>query len=100
MADGAVERSMQFGVPNAIAALLRGLPSPWAFCGGWAIDLFLNRITRSHKDVDVAVFRHDQHLVRSYFTNCGWTAEKIVDGKLLPWNADEFIELPVPELWF
>ena len=48
---------------ESIATLLTPLPITWGFCGGWAIDLFLNRITRSHKDVDIAILRTDQHLV-------------------------------------
>jgi hypothetical protein len=32
---------------------------PWWIAGGWAIDLFLDRETRPHKDLDVGVLRRD-----------------------------------------
>jgi len=32
---------------------------PWWVAGGWAIDLFLNRSTRQHHDLDVGVLRRD-----------------------------------------
>ena len=38
---------------------------PWAVCGGWGIDLFLNRVTRPHEDVDFAVLRKDAWLVNA-----------------------------------
>lgn len=44
-------------VLEQIATLLSPLPITWGFCGGWAIDLALNHITRPHKDVDVAILR-------------------------------------------
>ena len=33
---------------------------PNRYCGFWAIDLFLDRPTRPHKDVDIAILRLDQ----------------------------------------
>jgi hypothetical protein len=32
----------------------------WALAGGWAIDLWLGRVTRDHHDVEVAIQRRDQ----------------------------------------
>jgi hypothetical protein len=55
---------------QAIATLMAGYAHPWAVCGGWAIDLFLARQTREHKDVDVA--RRDQLQVRAYLVARGW----------------------------
>jgi hypothetical protein len=37
---------------------------PWCIGGGWAIDLWLGRVTRRHADVDVVILRRDQHTVR------------------------------------
>jgi hypothetical protein len=68
-------------------------------CGGWAIDLFLDRVTRSHKDVDVAVRRQDQRAIQSYLTSHGWRLEKAVDGALIPWATDEHISLPDHVIW-
>jgi hypothetical protein len=68
---------------ESIAALLTPLSITWGFCWGWAIDLFLNRITRVHKDVDVAILRTDQRLVFDFLRQRDWTLEQEVDGKLL-----------------
>ena len=71
----------------------------WAVCGGWAIDLFLNRVTRSHKDVDFAVLRKDQLIMQEYLLSRGWSLEKAVCGQLVPWQRSEWIDLPVHVIW-
>ena len=57
---------------------------PWAVCGGWGIDLFLNHVTRPHKDVDFVILRKDQLSIQEYLSTRGWTLEKAVSGKLIP----------------
>jgi Aminoglycoside-2''-adenylyltransferase len=84
---------------ESIAALFTPLPIIWGFCGGWAIDLFLNRTTRPHKDVDIAILRGDQRVVFDFLRQKGWTLEQAVDGKLLPFHRDEFLLLPVHTIW-
>ena len=71
----------------------------WAVCGGWAIDLYLNRITRPHKDVDFAVLRKDQFVIQEYLLSRSWTFEKAVSGELIPWQKGEWIDLPVHVIW-
>ncbi len=44
----------------------------WAICGGYALDLFLNRNTRMHGDVDLCVFETDREKVVEYFAQRGW----------------------------
>lgn len=44
----------------------------YAICGGHAIDLFLDRKTRTHKDLDVAVFWEDRNKVVQYMIDNGW----------------------------
>jgi hypothetical protein len=46
--------------PKEIAELLSEFARPWWICGGWALDLFLDRETRRHDDLDVALLRKDQ----------------------------------------
>src|SRR3712207_5969706 len=84
---------------TAIAALMADFDWPWAFCGGWAIDLWLGRVTREHKDVDILVFRRDQRAVQSYLRARGWTLEIAHHGVLTPWAEGEFIELPRHGIW-
>ncbi|HKP75078.1 MAG TPA: hypothetical protein VJT67_06010, partial [Longimicrobiaceae bacterium] len=75
-----------------VAELLQALRVPWVIAGGWAIDLALGRATRTHGDVDVAVLRRDQAVLREDLP--GWEFEKVMDGKLVPWPAGEWLELP------
>lgn len=88
-----------FNAPRRVAALLAGFPRRWAFAGGWAVDLYLNRETREHKDVDIAILRRDQGAIRPYLSERGWSLEKAHDGKLAPWAADERLELPIHVVW-
>jgi hypothetical protein len=52
--------------PKDVLAIMRGFRSPWWVCGGSALDLFIGRETRRHDDLDVAVLRRDQALLRSH----------------------------------
>src|SRR5262249_53786642 len=78
-----------------VSVLLHDLPCQWFVCGGWAIDLFLNRITRNHKDVDIAVARNDQFQARDYLQQRGWSLEKAINGELIPWADGEWLALPI-----
>lgn len=88
-----------FAAPRAMAHLLADFPHPWGICGGWAIDLLLNRVTRPHKDVDIAILRRDQLALQRYLTARGWTLQKAQEGQLVPWHAGETIQLPVHVIW-
>lgn len=43
--------------PREAAALLRGLRSRWWIAGGWALDLFIGRQSRPHRDLDIGILR-------------------------------------------
>jgi len=79
-----------------VARVMRGFPRPWFIAGGWAIDVFLGRVTRDHGDVDVALLRRDQMDLRAHFA--GWDLAKVVTGRREPWRAGERLELPVHEV--
>jgi hypothetical protein len=86
-------------LPSNLAAVvdsLRRFAGTWAIAGGWAIDLSIGRMTRTHADVDVAVFRDEQSLLRATFED--WQFSKVADGKLLPWPRDEVLHLPDHEI--
>jgi hypothetical protein len=85
--------------PLAIAQIMADFQLPWCVCGGWAIDLFVDCPTRTHKDVDIAVLRRDQLALRAYLKTRGWTLEKAQAGRLFPWREDEFLELPLHTIW-
>jgi hypothetical protein len=88
-----------FAEPRRIATLLAGFAPLWGIAGGWAIDLFLHRVTRPHHDVDVAILRGDQKAIYAYLEARGWTLEKAIAGDLIPWMAHEHIELPAHTIW-
>lgn len=90
---------LTFATPTHIGELLQECSPPWAICGGWAIDLFLGRVTRAHKDVDVAILRRDQLAIQAFLRARGWTLGKAHVGVLTPWQEGEFIELPVHGVW-
>jgi hypothetical protein len=89
----------QFAEVQKVSSLFSGLSCHWFICGGWALDLFLNRVTRKHKDVDVGFARRDQLQARAYLQQRGWSLEKAVDGALLPWLDEEWLVLPMHCVW-
>jgi len=42
------------------------------FFGGWAVDLWVGRLTRPHDDIDVLVWRHDEARVHEALLEAGW----------------------------
>jgi hypothetical protein len=86
-----------FREPLYAAQIMHGFPHSWCICGG--CDLFVNHVSRNHKDIDIAIWRQDQLALRSYLTAQNWTLEKAVAGQLLPWTDGEFIELPIHTVW-
>lgn len=87
-----------FRLPVAVAALMRGYPRSWYIAGGWAIDLYLNRRTREHDDIEVATLRGDQQELRSHLAD--WEFRKALPGGrgLEHWEAGEWLEPPVHEI--
>lgn len=86
-----------FGVLQAVLDLLAPCPFPWAVAGGWAVDLFLGRITREHEDFEIAIDRDDQRSARDYFRN--WACLKVIPGKgRFAWEMNEHLDLPIHEI--
>jgi hypothetical protein len=84
---------------HAVATLMAEYPHPWAVCGGWALDLLLDRQTREHKDVDIAVARRDQLELQAYLVARGWHLQVAHDGTLNDWPPGEYLELPRHGIW-
>jgi hypothetical protein len=90
---------IDFSEPHQVSRLLHDLPCPWGIAGGWAVDLFLDRVTREHQDIEVAIFREDQLLLQDYLCLRGWSFEHVRDGRFYPWMKGESLALPVHEIW-
>jgi hypothetical protein len=83
--------------PLQVASLFSHFTAPWLIAGGWAIDLYLGRVTRPHKDIEIAILRRDQRELRAYLA--GWEFAKVVPKlRVEPWVEGEWLALPVHEL--
>ena len=72
---GQVERAMKADcgdLPLRLSQFMAGMGVDYAICGGHAIDLFLGRKTRPHKDADVAVFWEDRDNIVRQMLDGGW----------------------------
>jgi hypothetical protein len=83
--------------PAELPGLLSGLGARWWVAGGWAIDLFLGRETRTHEDLDVALLRRDQLALYEHL--CGWDLRYATpEHTLEPW-VGSYLERPVHGIW-
>lgn len=85
-----------FAVLGAVRGLMADFAKPWGIAGGWAIDGFVGHVTREHHDVDIAVWRRDQAVLRGQLP--GWDWQVAENGVLRPWAADELLVLPQHEV--
>jgi hypothetical protein len=91
--------SKGFEVVKSVAVLFSTFTRPWYVAGGWALDLFLGRVTREHHDIDVAIFREDQIELRNHLE--GWRFQKVVKRQSYlreEWDGHEWLTLPVHEV--
>ncbi len=73
---------------------LNALHCPWYIASGWALDLFLGRVTRVHHDVDVVIARTDQLVLQQHLTTRSWKFVTPFEGRLEPWPTHMHLELP------
>jgi hypothetical protein len=89
----------EFKTPLELREIMGGYNKLWAVTGGWAIDLFLNRVTRVHEDIEIAIYRKEQLILQRYLHQ--WKLEKCTphsDQKPMEWKAGEYLELPIHEI--
>ena len=72
--------------PRELADRLAGLPATWAVAGGWAVDLFLGRVTREHHDLEMIVPAAAFGLLPPLFP--GWEFHVPRSGRLTPADPD------------
>ncbi|MDW8263148.1 MAG: hypothetical protein RMJ35_11535, partial [Phycisphaerales bacterium] len=85
--------------PALVAAtVMNAFERPWCIAGGWAIDLWLGRLTRSHRDVQVAILRQDQIALRDFLST--WRFFVVTPRGMTPWRREDrqMLMLPVHEL--
>jgi hypothetical protein len=84
--------------PSRLLELMRSFAAPWWVGGGWALDLWLGRETRTHQDVDLAILRDDQH--KLYDTLHRWELYyATTDHRLLPLRLGQWLEPPLHGVW-
>jgi hypothetical protein len=64
------ERGLE-ALQSAASALDAANLEHWFF-GGWAVDLWVGRLTRPHNDIDVLVWRHDETRIHDALVTAGW----------------------------
>ena len=57
---------------GSAADALEGAGLEHWFFGGWAVDLWVGRLTRPHEDIDVLVWRRDEGRVHEVLQEAGW----------------------------
>lgn len=86
-----------FALARRAADVMKRYPGWWCVCGGWAVDLHLGRLTREHEDIEIAVLRREQYLLREYLI--GWQPQYVIPGQAgrIAWQGEE-LEPPIHEL--
>ena len=51
----------------------------WWLFGGWAVDFHVGAVTRSHSDIDLAVWADEAEAIESAITTDGWEHEPVAD---------------------
>jgi hypothetical protein len=83
--------------PDEIVVLLSAVRSLWWVAGGWALDLFLGKVTRAHKDLDIGIFRKDAAIVLAELP--GWEFFEVKDGVLTQLIDGNALHPDVNSLW-
>ena len=82
----------------------------YAFCGGYALDLFLNKTVRPHADIDISVFDKDRKKIVAFMLrqrwdvyehNLNWSGNKIANAHLRPILTanDDYRLNELKEIW-
>jgi len=81
-----------------VQQLFHHAPFPWGLAGGYAVEQFLGTAIRAHDDIDIIVFREDQHQMHQWLTAwCLYAADP--PGTLRPWSATEWLTISVHDIW-
>jgi len=78
-------------------AIFSKIPVTWCFAGGWALDLYFGRQTRTHEDIDVIILREDQLPVFQHLKK-NWQLYKAEKGRLTLWEEGEYLSA-TKDIW-
>jgi hypothetical protein len=57
--------------------LLKNNSFKYAFCGGFALELYIDKEIRPHSDIDVFFFENDKKTIISFMQQHGWNVLNI-----------------------
>ena len=80
---------------QSVAAEFTGASFEWFIGAGWALDSWLERVSRVHHDVDVIVWRDQQRQLQSWLMARGWTLHAVQNSVYSPWQSGQTLELPL-----
>lgn len=83
--------------PADVVRWFDGWGAPWAIAGGWAIELFVGKSFRDHKDIEVALARVDVDRLHAQLP--GWLLFYPSPGSFRPWRAGEPFDPNENQLW-
>lgn len=63
--------------------LLKNGGFEYAFCGGFGIELFLNRAIRKHGDIDVSAYWQDRDKIILFMQSLGWDVYEMCGGGIV-----------------
>ena len=52
--------------------LLKNCGFSYVICGGWALELFMNKKIRPHSDIDISIFNEDRKKIVEFMLGKGW----------------------------
>ncbi len=74
-------------IPCKVTEILSDFDYPWAICGGWAVDLYLEEVTREHKDIDIAINAKHSGKIGKYLSKSGWGLKVLLNGRYQIFNT-------------
>ncbi|KJY39899.1 hypothetical protein VR45_01625 [Streptomyces sp. NRRL S-495] len=87
---GKDHRSVEASAPLLEAGrLFAGFEGSWWIAGGWAVDLEVGRVRRTHTDVDILVLARESELLARHFADRPLTVTDQQDGARRPWVPGE-----------
>ncbi|NLB38414.1 MAG: hypothetical protein GX810_04095 [Clostridiales bacterium] len=78
--DNTLRGEAVFDLIQEAHALLKPHGFPYAFCGGWAIDLFVGAQTRAHGDIDVLAYWPERGRVITVMQSLGFRVYEMFGG--------------------
>jgi len=75
---------------SEVCEIFSAVPVKWGIAGGWALDLYMGKQSRTHDDIDVILFREEQLTAFAYLSK-DWILYKAENGKLNLWEDGEFL---------